>query len=282
MDVRRGIALNTLLQSIAEQSRPLDRVALVRISVAAVCAALLLLGPYGDAAVQFGRLLSPDWPWWALEPARTVGIIAAALVAAGVAPRASTAALALALGTVTFLASRYAANPWSYNTHLLFFLILLIPSHPDPRWSLFMRSGRRRPGPTGITLARTQLFSLQLLVGVLYLQAGVSKLTHGGLRWFWSGTTVQVYGTLMGTSIGQWIAQHPSLCRLACMGTGVLEFSFLPIVLFVPRLRRPLVVTAIMFHLGVYATLGISFWHLWALFPALFLAWGRPALRAPR
>ncbi len=51
--------------------------------------------------------------------------------------------------------------------------------------------------------------------------------------------------------------------------TLLIEASFLPLILLLKD-RRALAFLGISFHLGIWMTMNISFWHLWVFYPVLF------------
>ena len=59
--------------------------------------------------------------------------------------------------------------------------------------------------------------------------------------------------------------------RLIAVLTVLGEASFLPLLVARWRDRRLIGATAVGFHLLTRRYLGISFWHLWWLYPALFV-----------
>jgi hypothetical protein len=157
---------------------------------------------------------------------------------------------------------------WSYNSHLNVFMLLVGALNTSD--SLAIRTGRRRaPDPRVQSLV---LALLQLNVGVLYFQSAVSKLRHGGVAWMTSGQTLRASTAMMGTPLGHWLYREPRLFRAFSIATVAIEAAFLPALIIGWPDRRLIAAAAGAFHLGAAAVLGISFWHLWALFPALFLA----------
>jgi hypothetical protein len=113
---------------------------------------------------------------------------------------------------------------------------------------------------------------MQLYVGVLYFQSGLSKLLDGGVGWFTSGDTVYALMVYQDIPLAQPLLQHRWLFSVAGVCVGLLEFFFLPLLLLRPRLRPWLGGAAALFHLVLYLTVKISFWHLAVLIPFLFIA----------
>lgn len=159
---------------------------------------------------------------------------------------------------------------WSYNSHLSVFLLLV--GAVDTSQTLTLPRGRTRRKSPDTRLQSLTLALLQLNVGVLYFQSAVSKLRYGGLAWMTSGRTLRASTALMGTPLGHWLYRDARLFRAFSVATVLVEAAFLPALVIGWPDRRLVALAAGGFHLGAAAVLGISFWHLWALFPALFLA----------
>jgi hypothetical protein len=155
---------------------------------------------------------------------------------------------------------------WSYNSHLNLFL--LVVGSLDTSDELAVRASRK---PSDRRIRSMALAFMQLYVGLLYFQSAVSKLRYGGLEWVRSGRTLRGSVALMGTGLGHRLYPHPKIFRYLSVATVVFEALMLPCLVLGKPDRRLLALGAIGFHIGAAATLRISFWHLWALFPTLFL-----------
>lgn len=107
-------------------------------------------------------------------------------------------------------------------------------------------------------------------IAVLYFQAGLSKLLLGGWQWFLEGERIRAETLILGTPFGKWLLQWPFVFRLLGLGTGIFELV-LPFLFFFQKTRCWAACCAIAFHLGTFAVMGISFWFLWTLYPAIFL-----------
>lgn len=105
-------------------------------------------------------------------------------------------------------------------------------------------------------------------IACLYLQAGVSKCLWGGMDWFTTGKRVWTETCLLGTPFGKWLTQWPLLFQFMSAGTAVVELA-VPFLFFFNKTRAVAGLIAILFHLGTFLVMGISFWFLWALYPAL-------------
>ena len=110
-----------------------------------------------------------------------------------------------------------------------------------------------------------------LYAGSLYLQAGLSKLIHGGIEWVSSGRTVLQYSYFLGTDFGKnllAIDYMPELISFTSIGVELLVFFFI----FSTKFYKYIGLILIGFHLGIFLTMNITFWHLIHLYPALFLS----------
>ncbi|MEQ9424047.1 MAG: hypothetical protein RJQ09_06500 [Cyclobacteriaceae bacterium] len=116
---------------------------------------------------------------------------------------------------------------------------------------------------------------MQVCVSSFYFISAVAKLRVSGLNWVIDGSAVQRVLLIKSARwdfedliIGQWFAQHPTLCWLAVLFTLAFEFTF-PIFVFQKnqRIKGLFLVGATAFHIlnKVMATVGF-----WAT-PLLFL-----------
>jgi hypothetical protein len=239
----------------------------------------VLFGPYGDFYAETAGYLYEPGPLLpflpALSPVAFYGLKLAVLAlslafAAGAFTRLSGPLLALAFFVFNYYVSRFGGAQWSYNVHLNLFLGVICFAEASRRLGL---DARRPAAESPGAEARTAfaLGFMQLYVAVMYLQTALSKLIYGGLGWFWRGETIYTNAILLGGERGQFLAGLPGLPRT--LGLLTLAFEGCFFFLFVAGVsRRALGAAAILFHLGTFAALGISFWHLWLLYPALFFA----------
>ena len=235
------------------QRRPALRLAVLRRMLGAVIAVLLTFGPYDLSSLEAVLYQGPLPLGAAGPPLRWLSVLLGILLLVGPPSRVVALALSVTFGVFNAYAAGFGPM-WSYNTHLHTFLLALVFAGRD------------------VTSARAALILtlLQLDVGLLYFQAGVSKLLDGGVAWFTTGSTAAGFVALHGTPFGRALFAHPAAAPLVGLATGAFELGFLPL-LAAARLRRWLGAAGICFHLGAWATLGISFWHLWVLFVPLFL-----------
>ncbi|AJC21071.2 hypothetical protein RO07_12455 [Pandoraea pulmonicola] len=146
---------------------------------------------------------------------------------------------------------------WNYNTHLNIFLVAL--SFSPARSTTSQRSDEVRS---------SIVFFMRLQVAIIYLQAGLAKLVLGGLNW--PSRAPFIHLVLQGSWASSWFTSYPQLIEMGGVLVIAIELS-LPVLLMCRRTRRAAALVAIGLHSVFFVTLGISFWHLWVLFPALFL-----------
>jgi hypothetical protein len=235
------------------------RFALLRISLGLIIAVLVTFGPYGSFYTNTAAFLYEPGPLLPFLPAlspslfyllRALVVFSSILFAGGWLLRWMAPLTALSFFVFNYYVSCFAGAQWSYNVHLNLFLFL---------WWISLKKKDSTEFVVGF---------MQLYVAMLYFQTGLSKLMHGGLRWFTEGETIYTNALLLGGERGAFFAQYEWLFPLAGIATALFELGFLPAYLL--GFRRLLCVAGVLFHLGIFLMLGISFWHMWLLYPALF------------
>ncbi|WP_371623986.1 hypothetical protein OG245_14825 [Streptomyces sp. NBC_01116] len=187
-----------------------------------------------------------------------------ALWAAGVRHPAVRAVAATGfIGSSAYVA-HFHPRFWNYNSHLSLFV--LAAAAADVREPA---DGHRSEAVE--QLQSVAIASMQLGAATIYSQAGLSKLLHGGKEWITSGDTVRGSLVLLGTPAGVEVSRNDRLMRLVAVATVLGETAMLPLLIARWGDRRLLGVAAVGFHLLTRRYLGISFWHLWWLHPALFV-----------
>lgn len=142
----------------------------------------------------------------------------------------------------------FSTSYWITNTHLLWLAcIMCLP----PRYNKF------------IVAWATAYFSF------MYLQAGLSKLLLGGVSWFTTGSRIWTETILLGTPFGKYMTRWPKLFAPAGWATGIFEIILAPLLLS-DRYKRQVAVCALVFHLGTFAMMGISFWFAWIFYWGLY------------
>jgi hypothetical protein len=282
---------NSLLDRVLlEQTNVVPRLVLLRWVLGVSVAVLATFGPFGDFFGEQPDLYQPrgllTWlpPLSAMQlaSARWLTVGFALLLAMGFLVRVScvvTAALFFLLNGYT---SAFSAPTFNYDTHLNVFLILLCLCEGRV---LSPRVGWRRAGAATSLLRSTYgsfvLGAMQLYVALLYGQAFLAKLLIGGPAWFFTGDVVMLHTLRMGSAVGRWLCQLPGVFPALGVATGVFELTVGWALLRGGRLGAVAALSAMVFHLGTWLVLGISFWHLVVLLPPLFIVGVRQAAIRP-
>lgn len=238
-----------------------ERLLAVRVSLCFLVMLLLLLGPYDSFYVDTA-------PWLYSGPLPNLGshfctlkgsvLLLAGLFALGRFEKLTGPLFALFFLLFNYYITCFHTTYWITNTHLNFFAIALAISP-------FLDKSSQKAKE----LASFLLAFMILYVATLYLQAGVSKCIWGRLEWFTTGNRVWTETLLLGTNFGKWLTQWPILFQAMGIATAFIELV-VPFLFFFSRTAKAASLMAISFHLGTFLVMGISFWFLWALFPALF------------
>lgn len=118
------------------------------------------------------------------------------------------------------------------------------------------------------------------LIGLIYLGAGIQKLTSAGLAWGWSDNLMNTMLNMAwekNQGVHQWLLDWPLVGRFLGIGALLFEIAFLPLVLF-PATRRWVWPLGLAFHWGIRIVLGISFLTLELMY-VVFLPLDRPSER---
>ncbi len=172
----------------------------------------------------------------------------------------------ISINTYSFLVT----NNFNYNTHLIFFLLLITFSNSTEYYSIPKNKFTPLNTNTIILYDRYCVGFSKLYIGFLYLQAFLSKLINSGIEWFTSGDTIKTYILLRGTTLGKLFLSYPISLKIFAGLTGVFELSFIFLLLFAKR-DKLLGIAGILFHLSIFLLMEISFWFLWILFIPLFI-----------
>jgi len=137
--------------------------------------------------------------------------------------------------------------------------------------------------PAESGFARWPLRTVQWLLGMAYLSAGLSKLVNGGLDWF-NGYTLVYYvaldGLRWGSPLAPAFASHPGIASLLSIGAVVLELTFFLAIVF-PRLVPLFLLGGIALHGLIYAVQRAPFIHFVFLYVAFLEGLRRGFRRAP-
>lgn len=260
-------------QFLFDQYAPFERLKYVRITLALMVLVLLTFGPYDSFYVDMAPWLFKarfPFPWfpnlgsyfWVLKG--SVMVLAVTLLLDF--GRGIRLLFAFNFLAFNFYITCFGTTYWITNTHLNIFALILCL---EPRKSL--------PQPTKqqTEIASWIVAFMVAYIAILYFQAGLSKLLLGGLEWFWEGKRVWTETILLGTPFGKWLVSYPLIFQFMGIGTAVFELA-IPFLFLSNKSDRFAAIIAILFHLSTFAVMGISFWFLWAFYPALFFSRPRP------
>jgi hypothetical protein len=177
-----------------------------------------------------------------------------------------------------------------YHSDALLVLTLgiLAWSRAGDAWSIdAWVEGRERPGPSGEYTWPIRM--IWLMMAVIFLAAGISKLRYGGVAWVTSANlsivleraAYHVSDSDPLSHAGLWLAGHPWLTRAMAGLTVTIELGFVA-ALVSPVARAVLVPAAICMLIGIRVLMGPTFggfllvnlfWVPWDVMSARAAAW---------
>lgn len=248
----------------------------MRVSLGLVCLILIAGGAYDRFYADASDVLYVPGPPFTFIPdlgtgflaLRAVCVVAGLAFTVGLLSRWSTPVFAGTFALLNFYVARFDAGIWSYNTHLVFFLVALCFTDHARFLSLDALHSRGAPRAAALPAPFTLAF-MQGAAATIYLQAGISKLVNSGPGWYLEGEAIRIYALRIGTEFGHALAQEHWLFPFFGIATAVVEFGLAGLFLF--RAHVLFAIIAIAFHLSTGLVFGITFWFLWTLYPALFL-----------
>ncbi|EKS6735762.1 hypothetical protein ACM93F_004231 [Enterobacter ludwigii] len=252
---------------------------LMKWALCLIIAALLLLGPYTDfvpySAFWSANKSNPLWQFICTNFTPLKYVIVLLCLLSLPSTRLSfipVTALAVLFGLFNWFCSVDSPGGlYNYNTHLNLFLaglaVVLITVHLVPK--------KQR------TTEKMFFQFCQCYILTFYLQSGLSKLFFAGTTWLITGRTAWVFAMELGTDFGKYLAHYPVLFAIGSFVIVSFEIMIFPLYLLNIG-RKYLILAAICLHLSVFLVMGISFWHLWLLYPVvfspvLFPAWHKKA-----
>lgn len=168
--------------------------------------------------------------------------------------------------------------------HVLWFLVIVSIFPTADAWSAESLSARRRGLPAPLRARHTYALPIATMIvaiGLIYFFAGVSKLRLAGLEWVFSDNLRNImYRTWWEKGMDPIpLVDGALVSRLGAGLTVLFELTFLPLVAFV-RTRRYVRYVGLMFHLGTWLVLGISFLSLMIMY-VVFFDWPEQVQRVP-
>lgn len=192
-----------------------------------------------------------------------------------------------ALGNVFLTGHNYSYGEYHHPSALMLIALVILAASPagkvlsiDDFWR------KRRSKVAGVrdylyslgeeksVFARWPLLLIQILFGLVYLDAGLSKMEEAGLDWM-NGYTLQYYlaqdALRWGSDLGLWLSQHHTLVEILSWGAALFELTFF-FVLFFPILAILYIPIGIAIHTGIYITMSAPFFTYIALY-SVFVPW---------
>lgn len=240
---------------------------MMKTALSLIIATLLLFGPYSDfvpySAFWSANKSNPLWQFICDNfIALKYTIIFLCLLSLPVSRFSfiPVTALAVVFGLFNWFCSVDSPGGlYNYNTHLNLFITGL---------AIVLITGRYYPGKKAG--AEKMFFQFcQCYILTFYLQSGLSKLVFAGTTWLMTGRTAWVFALELGTDFGKYLAHYPVLFAVGSFVIVSFEIMIFPLYLLNIG-RKYLVLGAICLHLSVFFVMGISFWHLWMLYPVVF------------
>lgn len=189
-----------------------------------------------------------------------------------------------ALGTWFLVAHRFSYGDVHHSEAMFaFFLMSLSLSPCNEHLSLdaWRKQRAGRPPEETSPFARWPFALSHLLLAMVYLSTGITKLMFGGLRWM-NGYTLQ--GRTLQDALGRdvplgiWLAQQHELAILLSIGTIIFELGF-SASLFLPRWRTAFFAAALAFHVGLHMVAGHGFFGHMTVVLILLVCYDTPWLR---
>jgi hypothetical protein len=122
--------------------------------------------------------------------------------------------------------------------------------------------------------AQWPLLFISALFGIIYLDAGLSKVAESGLDWA-NGYTLQYYlaqdALRWGSNLGLWLSQHHTLVEIMSWGALLFELTFFLVVIY-PRLAFLYIPAGIAMHIVIYFTMSAPFFTFISLY-SVFIPW---------
>ncbi|HXH36199.1 MAG TPA: sporulation-delaying protein SdpB family protein [Plantibacter sp.] len=194
-----------------------------------------------------------------LELARWLAIALLLLVVIGITPAAT--AIPHWYVTWSFMTSSTAVDGGEHlSANLTLILIpLVVLDRRRWHWSRDSRYETRNPWLKCIAYSALALFIAQVM-GV-YFQASIAKFgvlewSDGTALWYWMQNPTFSPPEPLGGFI-RFLFQFLPITVAATYGTLILQLSLVPAPFYPSRLRRLLLILAVMFHLGIAATMGL-------------------------
>lgn len=150
---------------------------------------------------------------------------------------------------------------WNYNTHIIIISILT-----------FITSLRAETKSKNSIVQKDLVLAMSLIFAAIYYQAAISKMVVSGVDWMNSGLSIYTHLMKFNPTLSSWLDGNLILFKMAGWLTVIGELILGTLFIF-QRTRRLAAVISTAFHIMLWLTLNISFWHLWIFYPAIYFTW---------
>ncbi len=268
------------------QQNSYKRLAITRIAVATIGLVQVSWGAYDEMMIKLSEIswFGPEYLLLSVDQFTALRALATAsllLMLLGVFTRFATFTSWLLLLFFHFYSSSIV-DRMNVNIYDCWIHLCLVFAASDRHYSLRLSWNRKvvDPGISKDELNSFLLFSCQVIVAMVFLQAFLTKIACCGSEWFTSGQTIYGWAVLNGTSLGRDLARSDLVYPMMSMSVLILE-PLIAIGLLFKRSQGYCALLALAFHALVELTVDISFWHLWLLYPGLFILFNRDLREVP-
>lgn len=207
------------------------------------------------------------------------------------------ATLVFAYGNVYLQAYQYSFGEIHHSSAIMMIALLVIGLGPCGRvlsvddWRKSRIMGADTPRAPVLELsgpdAGWPIRLMQCFIPLMYLSAGLAKLTLDGKGWSleWAnGVTLQKYlaidGARWGSSLGVWASQFHLLAYAAQWVVLIFQLTYV-VTAFSVRMRWVYLPLGILFHVVIYLTLRAGF-PQWVIASAFYVPWAAALLQLTR
>lgn len=99
----------------------------------------------------------------------------------------------------------------------------------------------------------------RVMISIAYFFTGLEKMLISGFTWF-ASYNLQFHIEAHQSSFGLWLAQSDFVSSILLIWVVTWELGF-PLLLFFQKLKIPILVAGVLFHLGTFLLLGVGGWY---------------------
>ena len=151
-------------------------------------------------------------------------------------------------------------TPWGKGLTIATLALIILSCSPcEDRWSIASRSENRPYQCYGWAV-----MLIRLLFAQIYLFSAVARLNISGWDWAKLETVrnhilvFRLAEPSLDTPLNEFLVSHPAVCSVLAAGTLLFELFFV-VAVFIPVARLPLAIAGVLFHTGLWFTLGFRF-----------------------